>query len=80
MNRYTYKFTSICPVNEKKISYQLIIETTQTIKVEDIMGFIEDNHKQSFHEVIADDLIDCFPGEHYLVAEHHGVLIETWRK
>lgn len=80
MNRYTYEFKSICPVNDKKISYQLVIETTETIKIEDIVDFLEHNHSNSFHEIIADDLIDRFPGNHYLVAKHHGVLIETWRK
>lgn len=80
MNRYTYKFQSVCPVNKKKIGYKLVIETTYLLMVEQLMVFIAENYEESFHENIADGLFDAFGGNQYLVADHHGVLIETWRE
>jgi hypothetical protein len=57
-----------------------VIKTNKIIMVESIIEYIYQNHQSSYHEAIADDLIKIFPGEHYLVATHHNVMIETWRK
>jgi hypothetical protein len=80
MNRYTYEFKSNCPNNDEYINYKLIITTKEIIMVESIVEYISMNHQSSYHEVIADDLIKVFSGEHYMCASHHGVVIETWRK
>lgn len=79
MNRYTYEFISTCPINKENISYKLTIETTETILVEKLKQFLQEKHSKSFHESIAQELACSFPGNQYLCAHHHGVLIETWR-
>ncbi len=79
VNQYTYKFWCICPNNKESIKYTLVIKTDKTIMVEDIVNHVLENHSEGYHESIADDLYCSFGGEQYLVANHHGVLIETWR-
>lgn len=80
MNQYTYEFKSKCPSNNQFIDYKLVIKTNEIILVESIVEYISKHHQSSYHEAIADDLIKMFSGEHYMIAFHHGVLIETWRK
>lgn len=79
MNRYTYNFKSVCPVNQQEIEYRLVIDTKEKILVEDLKEHLIKHHAESYHEEIADDLVCSFPGKQYLCAIHHGVLIETWR-
>lgn len=80
MNQYTYKFKCECPNNKQMIDYKLVIKTEKTIMVEDIVNHVLAECSEGYHENIADDLFCSFGGDQYLVAMHHGVLIETWRK
>jgi len=79
MNKYKTKFTSVCPVNHKKITYELEIKHTDKILVEDILETIS-KLLIGYHENIADELFKKFGGEQTLIANHHGVFIETERK
>lgn len=78
MNIYTYNFKSKCPNDSELIEYKLTIKSSNTIFAEDIVSACE-RHKSSFHEVIADDLIDSLGGYHIIEAEHCGVKIRTVR-
>ena len=80
MNRYSVKFKCICPNNKKTISYELVIETDEMIMVEELTQHIKDHCSEGYHERIADDLFCSFGGEQYMIANHHGVQIETFRK
>ena len=79
MNKYKTKFTSVCPVNHKQITYELEIKHTDKILVEDILETIS-KLLIGYHENIADELFKKFGGEQILIANHHGVFIETERK
>jgi len=79
MNKYSTKFIALCPVNNKPIIYQLEIKHIEKILVEDILETISD-FASGFHESIADKLFEKFGGEQTLIANHHGVFIETERK
>jgi hypothetical protein len=79
MNKYKTKFTSVCPVNHKKITYELEIRHTDKILVEDILETIS-KLLIGYHENIADELFKKFGGEQTLIANHHGVFSETERK
>lgn len=79
MNKYSTKFIALCPVNNKSIIYQLEIKHIEKILVEDIVEAISE-FTSGFHESIADNLFEKFGGEQTLIANHHGVIIETERK
>jgi hypothetical protein len=79
MNKYSTKFVALCPVNNKPITYQLEIKHTEKILVEDILETIN-KFVSGFHESIADKLLEKFGGEQTLIANHHGVTIQTERK
>ena len=79
MNKYNTKFTSVCPVNHKQITYELEIKHTDKILVEDILETIS-KLLIGYHENIADELFKKFGGEQTLTANHHGVVIQTERK
>jgi hypothetical protein len=79
MNKYTTKFNSICPVNNKQITYQLEIKHTEKILVEEILEAVS-KFLIGYHENIADELFKKFGGEQTLIANHHGVVIQTERK
>jgi len=79
MNKYSTKFIALCPINNKQITYQLEIKHIEKILVEDILETIGD-FASGFHESIADKLFEKFGGEQTLIANHHGVVIETERK
>lgn len=78
MNIYTTEFFAFCPENEVRVKYALRIESATTIKVEDITDEVT-LHQRGYHEDIADQLHKTFGGRHTLIAEHHGVHIETKR-
>lgn len=78
MNKYKVTFTALCPVNDKKITYNLEIKSDAMIMVEELLAFVRQIGK-GFHEVIADSLIERFGGQQRLYAYHHGVFIETER-
>jgi hypothetical protein len=78
MNCYSTEFFSFCPSNNVRIKYSLLIETDQTIMVEDIIDEVT-LHDRGYHEAIADQLHHTFGGRQTLVADHHGVKIETVR-
>jgi len=78
LNKYKVTFTARCPVNNKKITYNLQIKSEAMIRVEDLLAFVKQVN-QGFHEEIADSLIERFGGQHILRAYHHGVFIETER-
>ena len=79
MNKYRTKFTSLCPVNDKQITYELEIRHTEMIVVEDILEAVS-KFLVGYHENIADLLFKKFGGEQTLTANHHGVVIQTERK
>lgn len=78
MNIYTTEFFAVCPVNGARIKYELTIETTEVIKVEQINDEVLLLDK-GFHEDFADQLIRVFGGKQTLKADHHGVRIHTIR-
>lgn len=79
MNSYSTEFFSICPTNSVRIKYCLVIQTNKIIMVEDIIDEVTLHHR-GYHEAIADQLHRTFGGRQVLVAEHHGVKIETVRE
>lgn len=78
MNTYTTKFFACCPNNQVRIEYRLKIETRDVLSVEDIITGVQ-LHDEGYHEEIADHLLKRFGGVQTLVADHHGVTIETVR-
>ena len=78
MNTYRTSFTALCPVNGATIEYRLHIHTGLTIEVEKILAAVR-AIGSGFHEDIADKLLEQFGGSQTLVADHHGVTIETIR-
>ena len=78
INTYKHEFYVICPVNEQVIKYNLAIKTNGLIMVESIIEACK-LFKRGFHEDIADKLFDLFRGFQVIVANHHGVEIETER-
>lgn len=79
MNAYTTEFFSNCPNNGLRIKYRLRIETSEVIPVEQIIAKVE-GVSDSYHEELADELLLSFGGTQTLVADHHGVTIETTRE
>lgn len=61
------------------MQYRLRIEIETMIPVEQILATVE-AIDDGFHEDIADGLLDRFGGTQTLVADHHGVTIETIRR
>ena len=78
MNSYTTEFFTNCPNNGLRIKYRLRIETREIIPVEQITAKVE-SISEGFHEEVADELLAAFGGVQTLVADHHGVTIETTR-
>lgn len=78
MNTYKTEFFATCPNNNLRIKYTLLVETQNTIIVENILRCIAELGK-GFHEDIADELHDTLGGVQTLIADHHGVTIETKR-
>ena len=78
MNIYSTEFFANCPNNGIRIKYHLRIESALVIPVEQIIAVVEATD-EGFHEEIADDLLARFGGQQTLIADHHGVTIETTR-
>ncbi len=78
MNAYTTEFFATCPNNGIRIKYRLRIETHDVLAVEDIVATVE-SVGDSYHEELADEMLKRFGGRQTLVADHHGVVIETTR-
>lgn len=78
MNAYTTEFFTNCPNNGLRIKYRLRIETREIIPVEQITAKVE-GISEGYHEEVADELLRAFGGVQTLVADHHGVTIETTR-
>lgn len=78
MNIYTTDFFAKCPSNGIRIAYRLRIEIGTKILAEDILSAVQ-AIGEGYHEAIADDLLGRFGGTQTLVANHHGVTIETVR-
>lgn len=78
MNAYTVEFFAKCPTDQARIKYKLRIESRAMLMAETIIDALE-LIEEGYHEEIADDLLNRFGGMQTLVAEHHGVLIETTR-
>jgi len=78
LNAYTTEFFTNCPNNGLRIKYLLRIETREVIPVEQITAKVE-TLSEGFHEEVADELLRAFGGVQTLVADHHGVTIETTR-
>lgn len=80
MNKYEIDFSCLCPVNNERIDYSLVIRHDAVIKAEDLQDFVEQfADVKTLHEELADQLEIKFPGEHTLVATHGGVTITTTR-
>lgn len=79
MNTYSTEFYSTCPVNGVRVLYQLTVQTSKTIKVEDLISTVSGIHQGMLHEDIAQYLLEGFGGEQTLQAYHHGVVIKTVR-
>lgn len=78
MNAYTTEFFALCPNGGARIKYRLRIETREMLMAEDIIIACEATG-EGFHEEIADAMLKRFGGVQTLVADHHGVTIETKR-
>lgn len=79
MNTYRTKFFSQCPSNGVRIEYNLEIEAQAVILVEDILAHVSE-YQTGYHEAIADSIHARFGGSQTIVANHHGVEIQTTRK
>lgn len=79
MNTYKIKFFSRCPTNGIRIEYDLTIAHQEVVTVEKIIDATE-LMTRNYHEEIADQLHREFGGVQTLIANHHGVTIETLRK
>ena len=78
MNIYKAEFFAACPNNGIRIKYRLRIETQDVLMVEQIIAAVE-NAGDSYHEELADKMLKRFGGKQMMVADHHGVTIETTR-
>ena len=78
MNAYTTEFFMNCPNNGLRVKYRLRIETHEMIPVEQITAKVE-SFSEGFQEEVADELLFAFGGAQTLIADHHGVTIETTR-
>lgn len=78
LNKYTLKFSCLCPSNNKQINYTLELQSNEMIFVESLIEFVS-QIESGFHEQIADSLEKRFAGLQVLKAHHHGVDIETIR-
>ena len=78
MNTYRAEFHARCPANGARIHYRWTLTTTDVVRVEAINDTL-DAQREGFHEDFADGLSQCFGGTQTLIAEHHGVTIETTR-
>lgn len=78
MNAYTTEFFASCPNNGLRIKHRLRIETRAIMPVEQIIAKVE-AISEGYHEEVADELLAAFGGVQTLVADHHGVTIETTR-
>lgn len=78
MNIYRAIFHARCPVNGARIQYNWTLSTEAVVPVEKINDAL-DKIRLGFHEHIADHLHSDFGGKQTLIAEHHGVTIETRR-
>lgn len=76
MNTYRYSFGADCPNNGDLIIYRLEISSAKMIHVEHIKIACA-LHNEGYQESIAADLHARFGGTLRLVANHHGVEIET---
>lgn len=76
MNTYRYRFASNCPENGEAILYSLEIQKAERILVEHIKTACA-LHRRGYHEDIAADLQARFGGDTRLIANHHGVEIES---
>jgi hypothetical protein len=78
MNAYTTEFFAACPNNSVRIKYRLRIETTEVLSVEELTEAVQATD-EGYHEEIADQMLARFGGTQMMVADHHGVTIETLR-
>lgn len=77
MNHYSYRFQAPCPANGKIITYNLEIESSVLVLVEQITATCAE--MSGYHEQIADELHKALGGIQTIVAHHHGVTITTRR-
>ena len=77
MNTYRAEFFARCPVNDARVHYHLTIVTDKVLSVEDLNDTL-DNIGPALHEDIADMLAE-YGGKQTLIADHHGITIETER-
>ena len=78
MNTYRTEFFAQCPNNGQRIKYSLRIDTLDVLPVEQIIAKVE-GISEGYHEELADELLLSFGGTQTMVADHHGVTIETLR-
>lgn len=78
MNAYTTEFFCTCPNNGVRIHYRLRIETGMVLSVEELIAVVE-TFDSGYHEDLANELSERFGGRQTLIADHHGVIIETTR-
>jgi hypothetical protein len=78
VNVYRTEFFARCPNNGVRVKYLLSVETADVLSVEEIIAGV-DQFDEGFHEEIADALLQMLGGSQTLIAEHHGVTIESRR-
>ena len=79
MNTYETTFTVKCPNDDGSVEYTLVIESENTIWVEDINKATDLGEIGAFHESLADGLYAQFGGKQTITAEHQGIKITTVR-
>lgn len=81
INIYRHRFSAPCVNNGLSIAYEVEIQTSWTVMVEDIVAecIAARDAEKPYHETIADRLYEKFGGLQRMVAFHHGVEIETRR-
>lgn len=77
MNQYTIKFSATCPNDGAVIQYTMVVESNETIMVEDLIRSVRD--LTDYQEIIADSLFEQFGGKQIITGIHQGIKVVTRR-
>ncbi len=79
MNRYELQHRAKCPNGNLVDTYEITIESTATIMVEDITKTLTAAPDPIFQEVLADYLRATLGARVVIVGMHHGVKVTSTR-
>ena len=77
-NEYRGRFESRCPVDERRDSYEVDIDSKHTIQVEDILKYFEEvKTKKVFQEDHAKNLSKLFNADVMITGFHSGIRVSS---